>query len=976
MNRPTFPGLDNILFLVLTMFVGLGYPLLHAVERPTQDHSPTFTRMPLHQFLYYSEDPSRAATLEEITSLAEKDWQENPGKDVALNKKFSRSVYWLRFDLRGLLKNHAEDLVFSSAYPLGDKMDFYVKQKDGSFISVVAGDRVVDNGARLIKGRLPALLVKASEDEGLFFIRFDTQGTYLFNFRLESPESFRATESQDLIIFGIFVGVCLAMILYNLFIFLTFNNSTYLVYIVAIFCLMMNSLGFSGMFNVFFPFNFYLANEGYVVAAGVSNIASIVFCFMFLDMRLKSKFGYTFGLVIAVCVLTIALTHISYTHGAALVSVVGIINPIVLLTAGLQSCFKKFRPAYFYSLAWLMLLLGSVGTGLQVYNIVKPNFISEWGQFFGVMLESILISMALGDKIKYFQAKSKREIKLQNEIISSLNRNLESQVKEQTRDITSILENINQGLVVLYEHGGRVLIHKAYSKALEKQIEHDDLSEKDVFPLIFERSSLNLEQISILKSTIEMSLGAPEIQYTINSHLLVRELEIQVSSQLKIFEIDWAPMLSESGLVQKILLTIRDVTNLRALQTESRQKDVEIAKIIEITSVERKHFASFLEISEHYLKEVFDVIDNHEVHAEGLKAAYRNLHTMKGLARNYKLHKLSEKVHLTENLMQSLLTEKKDDRNLALFREAIVGLEADLKSYTDLAIKKLGIRFHDSVVEVSVEKLKKWYVLSRNLFRANEVSNVHPIALVSTQSKWVKQQIEHESRSKDYEGLLYEIRQTYALTLRDILAESILTSKKIAKDCQKKAPDFQIDDGDLFLSQECVHVLKAAFVHLVSNSIDHGIESDDVRKLNNKRAQGTISIRLAKSVADERVYHIEYFDDGQGLSLKKIEEMALQKGICEKDHHLCAEDLAQLIFLPDFSTKQSVTQISGRGIGLNAVKTYLEEKGARIQLTLSELVLTGLRESSNLALNYQTDSVDSRCPFKFLITLPQSFIDV
>lgn len=898
---------------------------------------------PLHQELFIYEDITARASLEDIIKLPEGSWQPNPAKDAALNRQYSSSAFWIRFNLRESIRSTTQDLALISAYPLADRMDFHIQQKDGSFITATIGDRITDVGARIIPARLPAVLVHPDQDEGIIYIRASTQGTYLFNFRLDTVEEFRASAMRELFIFGSFFGVVAAMILYNFFVFITFNNPAYLVYIVSISGLSTFSLGFSGMLNFLFPESFYISNSGHVLAAGIAHIATDVFCIMFLDIRRRSPFWFTFSIIITSSIVASLLLHINYRIGASLISILGIINPIVLLIAGVSACIKRYRPAYFYTFSWVMLLIGTVATPLELYNIVQPNFISEWGMLMGITLEAILISMALGDKIKHYQSQARKEISAQNDMISNLNRNLAHQVKEQTRDITSILEHINQGLLVLFPEDKRILIHKAYSKALEQHLEQSDLANQDIFPLIFDRSNLNPEQTSMLRSALDLSLGGPDIQYAMNSHLLPAEIEVNVPSRRKIFELDWSPILTEGNVIQKILLTMRDVTNLRELLKESQRKDIEIARIVEITSVERQHLVSFFKISEFYLKDINSLpLPNQRISDEHLRVAFRNLHTMKGLARNYRLQLLSEQIHRTESILQEVMQGNIDP---AQFQGSIEALRLDLKSYIELATTRLGLRFHDGIVDISLSQLKRWYGLNRQLLQRTR--QTHDPAL----------------------EFLNEIRGSYSLSLKDVLQDTIQASKKLAHDCRKPVPIFDIQDHQILLRQENAYILKAALMHLISNSIDHGIESETERRARGKSAQGTISIHLFQ---ESGLNQIHYFDDGQGLDLRKIEARAIQKGLCPVQHRLRPEELSQFIFAPEFSTKDQVSHISGRGIGLDAVKSCLSEKGARIELKLRSKQPITLGSEALVA---QASPQDDFCCFELLVTLPDTFID-
>jgi two-component system chemotaxis sensor kinase CheA len=124
-----------------------------------------------------------------------------------------------------------------------------------------------------------------------------------------------------------------------------------------------------------------------------------------------------------------------------------------------------------------------------------------------------------------------------------------------------------------------------------------------------------------------------------------------------------------------------------------------------------------------------------------------------------------------------------------------------------------------------------------------------------------------------------------------------------------------------------------ALVHLVRNSIDHGIEMPDVRAAAGKSEQGTISLHA---------YHkggnviVEVSDDGGGLRKDKILAKALERGLVTSDVELSEERILNLIFAPGFSTADVVSDVSGRGVGMDVVRRNINELGGHIQISSTQ----------------------------------------
>ena len=138
---------------------------------------------------------------------------------------------------------------------------------------------------------------------------------------------------------------------------------------------------------------------------------------------------------------------------------------------------------------------------------------------------------------------------------------------------------------------------------------------------------------------------------------------------------------------------------------------------------------------------------------------------------------------------------------------------------------------------------------------------------------------------------------------------------------------YAYEGDEITLKTEDWNILDGIFTHMIRNSLDHGVELPDVRKKANKDPAGLITVMAS---TDNKWLHISLFDDGQGLNLKKLREKA---GLSEDASD---SDVANLIFQPSMSTADKVTDISGRGVGMDAVKASIQEFGGKIDLELGE----------------------------------------
>jgi len=152
----------------------------------------------------------------------------------------------------------------------------------------------------------------------------------------------------------------------------------------------------------------------------------------------------------------------------------------------------------------------------------------------------------------------------------------------------------------------------------------------------------------------------------------------------------------------------------------------------------------------------------------------------------------------------------------------------------------------------------------------------------------------------------------------------------IARDKGKKI-DLEIIGADITADKTIIEELKIPLMHIIRNSIDHGIEDVETRKLLGKNPIGKIEIKA--SYKDNKII-VDVKDDGRGLDIEKIKAKALEKQLLTKEEisAISDEELMNLIFYPGFSTEDFVTELSGRGLGLDIVNNKINHMQGRIDI--------------------------------------------
>ena len=148
---------------------------------------------------------------------------------------------------------------------------------------------------------------------------------------------------------------------------------------------------------------------------------------------------------------------------------------------------------------------------------------------------------------------------------------------------------------------------------------------------------------------------------------------------------------------------------------------------------------------------------------------------------------------------------------------------------------------------------------------------------------------------------------------------------------KNKQIEFVIEDNDTSADKKIVEEIKTPLIHILRNAIDHGIEHPEDRKAKGKNPMGKIMLCARQ---DDNKVILDVIDDGQGFNLQKIKERALSQGFLTQDEidSMSDEEIMNVIFWPGFTTGDSITSISGRGIGLDVVKTKISQLNGKVKI--------------------------------------------
>jgi two-component system chemotaxis sensor kinase CheA len=289
------------------------------------------------------------------------------------------------------------------------------------------------------------------------------------------------------------------------------------------------------------------------------------------------------------------------------------------------------------------------------------------------------------------------------------------------------------------------------------------------------------------------------------------------------------------------------------------------------------------------------------------------MHTIKGNARTFEFTQITDAAHRAEQTYDQLRKDDSAAWNPQAMLAELAAVEAAVNRYVAINENKLGRKGRASDL-----------LTTRGSFVANEqLAQLRSMAaaLVATQP------------GSDLRQLRQAIDGLGLVPVERLVSGAVDSLASLATELEKPAPALDMTSGDLAVNGQFAEALKSSLMHILRNSLDHGIEAPTERRLTNKPVRGTVRVNCIRH-GEKLELHVS--DDGRGLALHKLYETGLAAGISNAAERPSAQQVAEIIFRSGLSTAARVTQVSGRGVGMEAVRTFLEEQGAKIHIDLEE----------------------------------------
>lgn len=354
----------------------------------------------------YFEDASASLSFDEIRNRP--DFRRNTTE--ALNFGLTSSVVWLRFDLHNSDQRERE-LFLHIDFPLTDSFKLYTIDAAGRTVVRQAGqmfrfsDREIQNRNFLFR------IVSPPQSTTRFFLRVQSEDTMQVPAWIWTPDEFFRHDHNEQIGLGIYYGIILVTIAYNLFLFFSVRDRSYLAYVGYVFAIGLFAFSQHGLaFEYLWPDHPLFAHRFNPVIGSVMIAFACLFTDSFLNLRRNASRLYpvirvlmVLGLSNAVLSAFVGLSISARTLGVLSISVV-----FTLLFAGSVMLSRGFRPARYYFSAFLVLLIMGGVYALKVLGVVPSNFLTTYGLQIGSTVEVVLLSLGLGDRINTMRTEKER----------------------------------------------------------------------------------------------------------------------------------------------------------------------------------------------------------------------------------------------------------------------------------------------------------------------------------------------------------------------------------------------------------------------------------------------------------------------------------------------------------------------------------------------------------------------------------------
>ena len=481
---------------------------------------------------------------------------------------------------------------------------------------------------------------------------------------------------------------------------------------------------------------------------------------------------------------------------------------------------------------------------------------------------------------------------------------LDKLVEERTAELKQVMNTVSLGLLSI-DNSGRIM--PEHSLAACTILNHETLRGRDYLELlgITRRQEKEHSEMNDFFDVVRMGMLDQDDLAPLNPF---PELELKVGDTSKWLLLNYSPVKRNNHPTGEILVEIKDITERKRLAAKvdaSQKENIQLKVIAEDPDLFREFLGEVKSIQRDVTNNLSKLPNNTEWKPI-INDMFRGIHTIKGAAGSFGLSDLSDIAGLLENELSAARSANE--------------INPSLIENIEQSFSKLNQKIEEACETAST-------VLGEEL-----TSDGPSIRVPLTDLKEMEKAL---TETKGIDTVANSLKKLQQIPAHRALSRSIKIVPDLISRLGKNI-DFIFQGREVLLNFDKAHLVNKPLVHLLRNACDHGIESPEHRKEVGKPDKATITLKVNTNDND---FTVEIHDDGKGMNPDAIMNSALKKGIISREdaENLSAEDKLKLIFMPGFSTAEKVTEVSGRGVGLDAVKASIEEDlGGNVRISSEE----------------------------------------
>lgn len=376
-----------------------------------------------------------------------------PSGKMVPNFGLSSSTYWFKFEITN--QSDISNLLLEIKNPTITEINFY-EISDGKQIIQHSGE-IVPISKRTMAFQNPMFTLNLEKGaSGIFYLKVRSKKILSIPIFLGNGHTILNSVATDEYIFGIYLGIMLVMLFYNLFLFISVRDSSYLYYVLYIIGVGLAQAGLKGYtFKFLWPNNVLMTELSTNIFIALSGILSIAFAKVFLHIKKYIKpISTLLNIIVFIYLVTIALDISGQLiMSQSIIQINTLVGATTLMLTGILIQRKGFRPALFFNIAWSFFILSVIIYLLKDTGVLPFTNFTNNSILAGSAIEATLLSFALADKINIFKKEKEEsqtalmEASLRNEqLIKEQNAALESTVRARTKSLQKANGDLNKAI--------------------------------------------------------------------------------------------------------------------------------------------------------------------------------------------------------------------------------------------------------------------------------------------------------------------------------------------------------------------------------------------------------------------------------------------------------------------------------------------------------------------------------------------------